>query len=246
MFPRGAGAAVFLHDRPAGRSILERPMMNTFVTSASRKSSPTASATNSLSTGEQPWHEAFLKLVPTIRKHAIIRFRRLSPVDREEAVQEVVASSLLSFLRLIENKKEHLIFAGRLAHYAVLQFRDGRRVGNRLNCKDITSAYCQRRKKVRLESLDKCEPNRGVWHEVLVEDRHSTPAEIAAARLDISAWFNTLAKGTRRIAERLATGESTFGAARAFGVSPSRISQLRGELHRGWTLFQGETSLASK
>ena len=70
---------------------------------------------------QPPWHTIFLRLVPRIRQHSQIRFRHVNPADREDAVQEVIARSLVQFLRLLELGKEHLIFAGPLARYAVAQ-----------------------------------------------------------------------------------------------------------------------------
>lgn len=111
-----------------------------------------AKNTCSLPRPQQPaWHAVFLRLVPQIRQHAQIRFRHANSVDREEAVQEVIARSLIQFLRLLELGKEHLIFAGPLARYAVSQVRGGRRVGGKLNVRDVSSLYCRTRKGVSLE-----------------------------------------------------------------------------------------------
>ena len=191
---------------------------------------------------QPPWHTVFLRLVPRIRQHAQIRFRHVNPADREDAVQEVIARALLQFLRLLELGKEHLIFAGPLARYAVAQVRGGRRVGGQLNIRDVSSQYCRARKGVALESLDRSDEASDRWQEVLVEDRRATPADIAASRIDVREWFQTLPRRSRRLAERLATGESTSGAAQMFGISPSRVSQLRRELYCAWNTFHGEST----
>jgi DNA-directed RNA polymerase specialized sigma24 family protein len=200
---------------------------------------------SSLATVPQPhWHKMFLRLVPRIQQHAQIRFRHTNPADREDAVQEVIARSLIQFLRLLELGKEHLIFAGPLARYAVAQVRGGRRVGGQLNIRDVSSQYCQARKGVSLESLNHFDDASGRWQEALVEDRRATPADIAAARIDVCEWLETLPQRTRRLAERLATGESTSEAAKMFGISRSRVSQLRRELHYAWSAFQHESTSA--
>ncbi len=193
---------------------------------------------------QPPWHAVFLQLVPRIRQHAEIRFRHTNPADREDAVQEVIARSLLQFLRLLELGKEHLIYAGPLARYAVAQVRGGRRVGGQLNIRDVSSQYCRARKGVPLDSLDGFDDASDQWQEVLVEDRHATPAEIAAARIDVREWLQTLPQRSRQLAERLATGESTSSAAKIFGISRSRVSQLRRELHCAWNAFQDESGSA--
>jgi FixJ family two-component response regulator len=73
-----------------------------------------------------------------------------------------------------------------------------------------------------------------------VEDHHAGPAEIAATRIDFGQWLNTLGSRRRRIAQVLATGETTSRVARQFRISPARVSQLRSELRAAWHAFQGE------
>ncbi len=75
---------------------------------------------------------------------------------------------------------------------------------------------------------------------MLVEDRRSTPADIAASRIDFEDWLSQLPRRQRAIAELLATGESTKLVARHFGVTPGRVSQLRQQLHGSWCAWQGE------
>ena len=68
------------------------------------QSGPAVEPNVTSSTGPEPpqWHAAYLRMVPRIRRHAQMRFRHLNPADREEAVQEVIARSLLDFLRLLD------------------------------------------------------------------------------------------------------------------------------------------------
>jgi hypothetical protein len=132
-------------------------------------------------------------------------------------------------------------FAGPLARYAVAQVREGRRVGGRLNVRDVTSHYSQRQTGAIVERLDRRDEESGDWQEILVEDRHSTPAEIAATRIDLHDWLKSLPQRDRRLAERLAIGETSSGAARIFGVTAGRISQLRQTLEESWAAFQQES-----
>ncbi len=76
---------------------------------------------------------------------------------------------------------------------------------------------------------------------MVVEDRHATPADVAATRIDFDAWLRSMPPRQRAIAEVLATGEGTTLVARRFGLTAGRISQLRRKLHRSWCLLQGET-----
>jgi hypothetical protein len=162
-----------------------------------------------------------------------------------DAIQEVVVSAFVSYVRLVERGKADLTYAGPLARYAACQYFRGRRVGNPMNGHDITSAYCQRRKKIMVEQLDRFDDPTSEWEQLVVEDKHSTPAEVASIRIDFRAWLESLPVRTRQVAESLATGEATSHVARMFGCSASRISQLRRELFNGWQGFQGEGTLAT-
>ena len=184
----------------------------------------------------------FLTMLPRIRQQAGYYLRRVSRRDRADAVEEVVARSFITYLRLIERGKAELAFAGPLARYAACQYLRGRRVGSRMNACDVTSDYCQRKTGVLLERLNCFDKRLGEWEQLVVEDRHSTPAHVAATRIDFSAWLESLPVRTRQVAETLATGEATSHVARMFGCSASRISQLRRELYDAWLAFTGEAA----
>ena len=148
-------------------------------------------------------------------------------------------AAFVSYVRLIERGKAELAFAGPLARYAACQYLRGRRVGSRMNGDDVTSHYCRQKKGLSLEQLDHIDDSTGEWEQLVVEDRRSTPANIAATRLDFRAWLESLPERTRHVAETLATGEATSHVARMFGCSASRISQLRRELYRWLACFHG-------
>jgi len=209
--------------------------MIAFVDSVSSSESPGQASPHPPS-----WHATFLEFVPSIRRYAQLRFRYLKLSEREEAVQEVIARALVEFVRLVERGRQDLAYASPLARHAVAHVRHGRRVGGSLNGSDVSSEYCQRRRGLVLESLSGESDEH--WQEVLVEDRASTPADIAAARIDVSEWLGSLPQRNRQLAKRLALGESTSNAARMFGVSPARVSQMRRELFYAWQLFQNLTS----
>jgi DNA-binding NarL/FixJ family response regulator len=93
---------------------------------------------------------------------------------------------------------------------------------------------------VSVERLDLFDDPNDEWQEIVVEDKHSGPADIAATRVDFRAWLESLPERTRRVAETLATGEATSHVARMFSMSASRVSQLRRELYDAWRIFTGE------
>lgn len=183
------------------------------------------------------WHKKFLVMLPLIRRHAQISFGRLDAEARQEAVQEVICNALAAYRRLVELKKEHVAYPSALARYGVAQVRAGRRLGGSLNVRDVTSTHCHLQKGVQIDRLDRFDEEEMCWEEVLVEDKTAGPAEIAASRLDFAAWLRLLSGRNRRIANTLATGESTLAVARRFHMSPGRISQLRQEFKRTWDDF---------
>ena len=183
-------------------------------------------------------HADFLAMLPAIRHSAQIAFRKLPPELRQDLIEEVVANSFVAFARLVERGQADRALATPLARYAIAQVRVGRRVGSRLRIGDALSSYAQFRKEFFVERLDHFDETEGCWGEVLVEDRRATPADVAACRIDFAEWLRRLTARLRKIALALAAGETTSAAARMFGVSPARISQIRELLRRSWEAFQ--------
>ena len=182
----------------------------------------------------------FLELLPLIQRYARQSFSSLNAEAREEAVQEVVANSFTAYRRLIKRGKIQAIAATPLARFAVAQTRDGRRVGGRLNIRDISSKHCQHHKGIELRSLEQVDAASGAWEQILVEDHSSTPADIVAIRLDFQSWLRSLSQQHRQVAEVLSTGEATLAVAKLFKVTSARVSQLRSQLKAAWNDFQGE------
>jgi hypothetical protein len=180
--------------------------------------------------------EQFLALLPAIRRHAQLAFRHLDSESREDAVAEVVAGALVAFNRLADLGRTELAYAGPLARFAVARVRDGRYVATRLNVNDVSSPWCRQRRGVSVENVD---DQADGWRELVIDHR-AGPAEIAVVRIDFATWLESLSVHDRRIAEILATGETTKCTAKRCGVSAGRISQLRRKLHMAWLRFQGE------
>jgi len=198
-----------------------------------------ALAPASLATTEtkSDWHDRFLKMLPLICCLARRALRDLTGDNFDDAVQEVIANTLVAYVRLVRKGRADAASATSLARYAVAQFWAGRRVGTRLNVQDVTSDYCQRSKRVRVESLHRWDTQGHEWKEALVEDKTVTPADLAASRLDVPEWLGSLAPRMRRIAETMAMGEPSTFVARKFGISAARVSQLRRELQESWRDF---------
>ncbi|REK28166.1 MAG: hypothetical protein DWQ41_06230 [Planctomycetota bacterium] len=184
-------------------------------------------------------------MLPAIERGISHRLRPLNRQAREELTADAVALAYEMFVALVRRGKADRAYATPLATYACRQALAGRHLGSSLNVRDVTSSYCQQRKGVRLQRLDRFDADDGTWQEILVEDRTANPADIAAMRIDFQDWLASLSRRKRRIAETLAAGERTSRVARLFRVSAGRISQLRQELCDSWAEFQGEAALAS-
>ena len=186
----------------------------------------------------------FLRLLPPIQRFARQAFRRLDLDIREDAIQEVVANAFAAYHRLLERGKAHVIAPGPLARFAIAQTRAGRRVGGQLNIDDVTSHHCQYRRGIELVSMGHVDETTGTWEQILVEDPSSSPADIAAIRIDFETWLELLPQRQRDIAEVLSTGETTNAVAKLFDVTAGRISQLRHQLKVAWESFQREAPAA--
>jgi hypothetical protein len=186
------------------------------------------------------WHNRLLALLPAVLRQARIAFHSLDSEKREDALAEVVASTFTAYARLVELDKEDLAFATPLARYAICRYHDGRHVGTKFSARDVTSKRCQRLQNIKVKSFHRFDPDDGQWREILVEDKHATPADVATTRIDFAAWLSTLTPRERSIAMKLAEGERTGTVATMFGVSAGRISQMRAELCQAWNVFVGD------
>ena len=170
------------------------------------------------------WHEKFIAMLPAIVRHARISFRALGPEARQEAIQEAVCNACAATARLAELGKLDLAYASVLGRFAVAQVRDGRKVGDKLNCRDILSPYCQRLKHLTIERLDRFDEEENAWAEAVVEDtRTATVPDIVAFRCDFADWLRSLRRRDRRIAETLALGNRTGAVAKRFKLSEGRV-----------------------
>ena len=186
--------------------------------------------------------DPFEAMLPEVCLYAWASFRRLEPEAREEAVQEAVAHALLTYRRLVAQGKADVAYPAVLARCGVLRVKDGRKVVGGQNGRDVLSPYCQRRKNIAVERLDRFDKESGEWIEAIVEDARTPVPDQVAFRIDFPAWLCLQTKRNRRIAEALAVGHTNGQVARRFKLSPARISQLRQDFHQSWQEFYGETA----
>jgi hypothetical protein len=192
------------------------------------------------------WHNRFLEMLPTIVRNTHVAFREKTPEAREELIQEAVANCLVAYVRLVERGKEDLAYSTVLAKFAIKQIKDGRRVGKKINIRDVYDQHTQIKGGFQLRHLGTPRDHCGGWKEQLVENARTPVADQVAFRLDFPAWLSGLSARNRKIVNELALGERPGDVARQFRVSAARISQLRGELRESWEEFtDDETTVAA-
>ena len=181
------------------------------------------------------WHDQFLRMLPAIERYARRAFSRLNAAEKEEGIQAVAAHAAAAYARLAQLQKQEAATATTLAKFAVKQHRAGRLLGSHVNCRDVGSVSCRRRGCV-VHALSELKDS-------LCETKRATPAEIAACRIDLGDWLQTLSARDQRLALALASGEPTSGVARIFQITAGRVSQLRQELYQSWLRFTGEAAI---
>ncbi len=200
-------------------------------------------------------HADFVLLCPIIERHVRIVFRHHLASEIEEAVAEAVGAAFVSYLRLKASGKDPVRdFPSAMATFAALHVKNDRHVGGRSSSRDVLSARAQRTRGFRLESLNvarhTCIENlSGRAHgyrryeeiEELFRGNTRTPVvDQAAFRVDFPSFLRSLSERDRDLAWYLGLGHSAIDAAKRFGISAGRVTQLRQQWQREWMLSQGE------
>ena len=182
------------------------------------------------------WQSDFVAMLPEINTWLRLAFRQLGGEAREDAIEEGVVHSLLSYSRLHGKGRAEKANASSLAWYAVRAVKGGRPAVGRMNRKEPLSRYAQVGSGIRFEHHD------GQWIDKLVADKRAPIVDQVAAKMDVSAWFGSLTQRTKQIAKDLALGCSTSEVANKHGVTAGRISQLRRMLEESWDAFQQQAT----
>ena len=190
------------------------------------------------------WQQGFIDILPEIERRLRCAFRNLDPESRDDATQQGIVHSLLSYVRLSEQGRVGSVTASSLAWYASLAVKRGRPAGVRMNVRDPLSRYAQLGKGIKVKSLQTYSATSETWIDLVVADKRASVPDQVAVRLDARQWFATLSRRTMRIARDLAHGFSTSEVALKHGVTAGRISQLRRTLEESWLAFQQEAAPA--
>jgi hypothetical protein len=197
-------------------------------------------------------HADFLLILPRVELHGRIYFRHLRCRHRKaDALQEMRALAWKWFLSLHRRGRDPLDFVKGFVSLLARAVHSGRRLAGMLRAKDMANPSAQGRHGFRLEPLPVAlraghdrlyaDPHGQELHDAFEErlrDNTITPVvDQVAFRIDFPAWLKTLTGRERRLVRTMARGERTLDLSKQFGVSPSRISQLRREFQEGWLRF---------
>jgi len=188
----------------------------------------------------------FVAMLPSIRKFLRFAFRSVPRGTRQDQVDEALAQAFVLFAHLAQRKLIHLAHPTALARYAVRRVRSGRTIGSRQHGNEAFSRVARRRFGFRLVSIEeRATDGHSNWIDLLSATPRTTPADLAALRIDFAHWLCGLSPRRRQIALGLAVGERTSAVAARYRVTAARISQIRRELADGWYCFQGERDRTS-
>jgi hypothetical protein len=187
----------------------------------------------------------FLDLLPRLEAHGQVFFRRLRPRSlREERIAEMIAMSWQWYRRLAEQGKDAAQFPTMLATFAARAVKSGRRLCGKESAKDALSSTAQRRHGFQVLNLPVgYHPVREALKYALTDNTATPPDEQACFRIDFPAWLGTRTERDRRVVQDLMQGERAFDVSRKYGMSRSRVSQMRRAFHDDWTRFCGEAAV---
>jgi hypothetical protein len=182
---------------------------------------------------------AFLALLPRIRRHGEVVFRHVQCQNhKEDAIGEMVALAWKWLLRLAERGKDVSAFPSALCTYLGRAVRSGRRLCGQEKARDVLSARAQQRRNFAVGTLADVSTMSGNPLDEALHDNTRTPVpEQVCFRCDFPCWLASLGPRHRALAEDMALGHATQDLARRYGVSASRVSQLRRAFHADWTRF---------
>jgi hypothetical protein len=182
---------------------------------------------------------AFLELVPVVRRAARFRFRHIRCAHRrDDLVAETVALAWAWYARLVARGKDPAAFPAAFAALAARAAAAGRRLAGQEPGRDILAWACRRRHGFTVGPLANPPASGGAGFGEALADNTRSPVPVQVQfRADFPAWLEWLSARDRQVAVRLALGCRTSEVALAFGLTPARVSQLRGEFRQGYMRF---------
>lgn len=190
-----------------------------------------------------PCAEEFATILPAILTYltSVFRFVRCAQT-RDDMLAESVGLCWKWFVRVKEKGKNPAEFPTALARFAARAVRAGRTVCGSQRAKDVMSVVARHRHGVAVEYFGRgpsacpkchslpasvcCNP----YEEYLCENDVTPVPDQVVFRIDWPAFVDSLTERDGELMYFLGLGNSNQDAAREFGISPGRVSQLR----KGW------------
>ena len=183
---------------------------------------------------------SFVRALPRIRAHARYALRRAAPGVRDDLVAEVLALSWKHFAELSRRGRRPEGFVTTLVLRCSQAVRGGRRVAGSEGVRDVLSPVAGCRGRFAVGSFSDPTPvNSGGVGEALAADPRARVPDQAALRVDFPRWRARFGARDRGVLDALAAGDRAGEVAARFGLSPSRVSQLREAFRDDWRAFHG-------
>jgi hypothetical protein len=184
-------------------------------------------------------HAGFLGIAPRIVTHGHIYFRHIRcPLQREDAISEMLALVWLFYVRLSQRGKDPAQFVSALATFAARRVQSGGRLTGMEKSRDVLSPLAQHEHGFVVKMLpDTSTLGTNPLAEALLDNTQTPIPEQVAFRQDFPAWRLTRTERDRRIMDALMFGERPLDISRRHGISPGRVSQLRRDFHDDWCRF---------
>jgi hypothetical protein len=175
-------------------------------------------------------HARFLsEVLPRVRRHALVYFRRLRcPHRLADAVAEVIAVCWKWFLKLCQRGQDVSGFVSALAAYAARHVGSGRRLCGQERSKDAMSPLTQQKRGFLVQAFPAhdsgVEENPAL--DALRDNTKTPPDEQAAFRCDFPVWLTQLGERNGRIARDMAAAffsVTSYGAIKVIDASPYAV-----------------------
>jgi hypothetical protein len=198
--------------------------------------------------------QSFLSRLPRIDRALRYEFRHRPARERAEVVADARAAVWHAWVGLARRGRDPVAVGPvAIARNAARYVKAGRLLGcgkGTRGCRDVFHHRARKAGGFLLLSLGvgrgrSSGRDREPWGAWEVEDNRVSPADQACFKLDYEAWMAGLPLRKRRMAELLASGETTGEVARSLGVTAGAVSQARRWLEADWRAFQGDDPTSS-
>lgn len=196
------------------------------------------------------WQAHFIAALPRITAHAEVKFgflQRKNPEKFEDCVRKVEELAWREYYRIrIKGEKDPDTFIATIADFSVRQVKDGRDVARMERAKDVLSPRAQRKKGFyvgKLPEHDTCEHDCEPL-EALIDYRVGDPGDIAAFRLDVPAFRESLTPPQQQVMDAAVAGDTTTEMAARLKVTPGAVSQMRRRIAEKYLARDEEEALS--